>query len=445
MLVTSLVAALLAVVALQADPDPPRWPMFRGINASGTSGGRPPIEWNVADGTHVRWTTPVAGTGHSSPAVWGDRIFVTTAVSTASNPPDRATTTGRATVKDDGSQQWRLICLDRASGRVLWDRVARNGTPAIGRHPKASHANSTPATDGRHVIAYFGSEGLHAYGVDGTPLWSKDLGVIDVGYVGREEYQWSTATSPIIHDGRVIIQADAQRGSFIAAFDVATGREVWRHTRDELPSWTTPVIAEAGARQVLITSSPRFIRGLDPATGRELWRVADAAEVKVPTPVVGAGLVVVSGGAPRGREFHAIRPGPAVSDAERIAWTAPQGGPYTPTPIIVDDLLYVLSDNGVLSAYEVKTGERVYQARVSADAGSFSASPVAAAQRLYLSSEDGVVYVVRAGRRFELLAANDMGEPLMATPAIVESTLIIRGANRLLAIERQASSILHSR
>ena len=433
-----LISAVLLLLMLQPDSNAPgwhRWPMFRGINATGVASGTPPLTWNVADGTHVRWKTRIPGTGHSSPILWGERIFVTTAISTAASAVERTTTTGRATVKDDGAQRWQVLCLDRSTGRILWERTAHQGTPKIGRHPKASHANSTPVTDGRHVVAYFGSEGLHAYDVAGRHLWSKDLGVIDVGYVGLEEYQWSTASSPIIHDGLVIIQADAQRGSFIAAFDVATGREAWRHLRDELPSWTTPVIATIAGREVLVTNSPHFIRGLDPATGRELWRVADEAEVKVPTPVVGRELVVVSGGAPRGRQFLAVRPGPSVPAEERVAWTAPKGGPYTPTPIIVDDLLYVVADNGVLSVYEVATGALVYQERVAEAAGSFSASPVAAAGRLYLASEEGTVHVVSAGRRFASLASNDMGEPLMATPAIAGGMLIVRGADHLFGLE----------
>ena len=434
MRLTSGIGVFLLLLTASMAAQPARWPMFRGPNATGVAGGDPPVRWNPSGGEHVRWKTPIPGTGHSSPIVWGDRVFVTTAVSADPGKVDRTTATGRATVKDDGAQQWRLICLDRSTGKVLWERTAKEGTPRIGRHPKASHANSTPATDGRHVVAYFGSEGLHTYDVEGNRLWSKDLGVIDVGYVGMAEYQWSTASSPLIHDGLVIIQADAQRGSFIAAFDVATGREAWRHSRDELPSWTTPVIAEVAGRTVLITNSPRFIRGLDPATGRELWRVADEAEVKVPTPVVGADLVIVSGGAPRGREFHAIRPGVSVPAAERVAWTAPKGGPYTPTPIVVNDLLYVLADNGVLSCYEVATGALVYQERVSSAPESFSASPVAAAGRLYLAAEEGTVHVIRGGRQFASIAANSMGEPVMATPAIAGPMLIVRGATHLYGI-----------
>jgi outer membrane protein assembly factor BamB len=428
--------AVLVVLASAAPPlsgQTPHWPMFRGPNATGLGEGPPPLRWSVPDARAIRWMTPVPGSGHSSPIVWGDRVFVTTAVSAV--PRDTpSSTSGMATVKDDGVQSWRVLCLDRSTGRILWDRAAHTGEPRIGRHPKASHANSTPVTDGQHVVAYFGSEGLYAYDMDGTLLWSKDLGVIDVGYVGRAEYQWSTASSPVIHDGRVIIQADSHERSFIAAFDVATGRELWRQTRDELPSWTTPVIAPGPGGPVLVTNAPKFIRGLDPSTGRELWRVADEAVVKVPTPVVGGGLVVASGGNPSGRPFHAIRPGIGVPAADRVAWTAPKGGPYTPTPIIVGSLLYVLADNGVFSCYDLATGALRYQSRVSTEAGTYSASPIAVGDRIFLSTEDGTIHVVKAGPTFELLASNPMGEGLMATPAVAGDLLVVRGVRHVFGI-----------
>jgi outer membrane protein assembly factor BamB len=348
-------AVLLAIVDAPRPEQEARWPMFRGPNATGLADGAIPVNWSVPDGRGIRWKTPMPGTGHSSPIVWGDRVFVTTAVAAVPRTVPRSSS-GRATVKDDGVQTWRVYCLDRSTGKVLWERTAHSGEPKIGRHPKASHANSTPVTDGRHVVAYFGSEGLYTYDMNGRLLWSKDLGVIDVGYVGLAEYQWSTASSPVIHGGRVIIQADSHERSFMAAFDVATGREVWRHTRDELPSWTTPVVASGPGGDVLVTNAPKYIRGLDPATGRELWRVEDTAVVKVPTPVVAGGLVVASGGNPSGRPFHAIRPGASISAERRVAWTAPKGGPYTPTPIVVDGLLYILADNGVLSSYDLATG-----------------------------------------------------------------------------------------
>jgi outer membrane protein assembly factor BamB len=190
-MMTFRLLTVLACAALVAPPltaQTPQWPMFRGPNATGLGHGTVPVQWSVPESRAIRWTTPIPGNGHSSPIVWGDRVFITTAVSVVprDTPPSRA---GTATVKDDGVQSWRVVCLDRASGKVLWDRAAHTGEPKIGRHPKASHANSTPVTDGRHVVAYFGSEGLYAYDMTGTLLWSRDLGVIDVGYVGRAEYQ----------------------------------------------------------------------------------------------------------------------------------------------------------------------------------------------------------------------------------------------------------------
>ena len=414
-----------------------RWPMFRGPNASGVGTGPAPVRWNAESGDGIAWKTAIPGIGHSSPVVWGDRVFVTTAVS--ADPAETftpAAARGSSVAGSRPRQSWRVYCLDRRTGRILWERTAREGVPKIGRHAKASHANATPATDGRHVAVFFGSEGLFVYSAEGELLWSRDLGVIDVGYVGQPEYQWSTASSLLLHDGLVIVQADAQQDSFMAAFDVRTGREAWRRERDELPSWSTPVIAGSGDRAVLVTNSPKYIRGLDPRTGRELWRVPDGAEVKVPTPVVRGDMVVVSGGAPRGRQFYGIRAGATepAGGAERLAWTVDKGGPYTPTPIVLGDVLFVLGDNAVLSAYDVRSGRLLHQGRVPDTGGAYSASPVAADGLLYLASEDGEIHVVRAGTRFELLGTNAMGEALMATPAIAGGMLIVRGARHVFGV-----------
>lgn len=434
-LAAALSLALPQVTLAQSDAGAPRWPMFRGPNATGlATGPMPPLEWNVVTGDAVRWKTAIPGIGHSSPVVWGDRVFVTTAVS--ADPADTFDTSaarGASVAEDTPRQSWQVLCLDRGTGAVLWSRVAHEGVPRIGRHAKGSHANATAATDGTIVVAWFGSEGLHAFSMDGEPLWSKDLGLIDVGYVGQRQYQWGVATSPLIHDGRVIVQADTQDASFIAAFDARTGAEVWRHMRDELPSWTTPVVASTSAGDVIVTNGPRFMRGLDPASGRELWAIADGAEVKVPTPVVGDGIVIMSGGAPRGREFYGVRPGSQVDAAERVAWRAPKGGPYTPTPIVIGSRLHVLSDNGVLSRFDVATGDLIDQTRIG-EGGAFSASPVAIGDVLLLASEDGDVYAVRSGDAVTVLQTNSMGEQVMATPAVVGGTLIIRGARHVVAI-----------
>jgi len=439
---TLLIASV--VMSGSANAQSPQWPMFRGENASGLGEGSAPIRWNAGTNEGIAWKTAIPGIGHSSPVIWGDLVFITTAVSSDSAETFTPAAARGASVAESRPQQsWRIYCLDRQSGRIVWQRTAHEGVPKIGRHAKASHANATPATNGRQVVAFFGSEGLFAYSLDGKPLWSRDLGIIDVGYVGQPEYQWSTASSPLLYDGLVIIQADAQQGSFVAAFDVESGREVWRQRRDELPSWSTPVIAGAGSRAVLVTNSPKFIRGLDPRTGRELWRVADGAEVKVPTPVAAQDIVVVSGGAPRGRQFYGIRPAESGDrrndEVDRLAWTVEKGGPYTPTPIVTGDLLFVLADNGVLRAFEVQSGRLLHQARVPETGGAYSASPVSAAGVLYLTSEDGEIHVVRAESRFELIATNAMGEILMATPAIGGGMLIVRGAQHVFGVRGSGS------
>jgi outer membrane protein assembly factor BamB len=429
---------MLSTLASQAAAQTPQWPMFRGPNASGRGAGTaPPVRWNGETGEGLAWKTAIPGMGHSSPVVWGDRIFLTTAVSAEpSETFDPGAARGSSVAGSRPRQSWELICLDRRSGRIVWQRTARSGEPRIGRHAKGSHANATAATDGEHVVAFFGSEGLYVYTMQGDLVWSRDLGVIDVGYVGQAQYQWGTASSPLLHDGMVIIQADAQQDSFIAAFDVRTGQQRWRHSRDELPSWSTPVIARTAAGPVIVTNGPRFMRGIDPSTGRELWRIEDGAEVKVPTPVVGDKVVVMSGGAPRGRQFYGLKPErrPQSGPGDRVVWTVEKGGPYTPTPIILGDRLLVVSDNGVLSRYDLASGRLVDQARVPASGGAYSASPVAVDRLLYLASEDGDVHVVRSGADVTVVSTNPMGEPIMATPAIADGMLIVRGARHLFGI-----------
>jgi outer membrane protein assembly factor BamB len=289
-------------------------------------------------------------------------------------------------------------------------------------------------------VAFFGSEGLFVYDVEGNLRWRRNLGVLDAGYVGLPDYQWETASSPLIYRDLVIVQCDSRADSFMVAFDLADGKEVWRQERDENPSWATPVVARAGDRDLIVTSSPRFFRATDPLTGEEVWRVADDADVKVPTPVSGHGLVVFSGGAPQGRPFIAVRldvppDAPSAEGApDRVAWRVEKGSPYTPTPILYGDYLYVLSDNGILSCYEARTGREVYRQRVPDVGGTYSASPVVADGRLYLSHADGTVYVVRAGPTFELIATNPMGEVLMATPAMAPGILLIRTQSHLVAL-----------
>lgn len=420
------------------------WPSFRGPNASGVAeGSNPPVQWDATKSVNILWKVPIPGLAHSSPIVWNDRVFVTTAISSDPKSVFRHGLYGDVTsAEDTTSHIWRVYCLEKSSGKVLWQRDAYQGVPKIKRHIKASHASSTPATDGRHVVAFFGSEGLYCYDVNGKLLWKKDLGVLDAGWFYDPDYQWGTASSPIIFKNLVIVQCDVQKDSFIAAFDIKTGREVWRTPRQEIPSWGTPTVYEGKTRAELITNATKFVRGYDPLTGKELWKLSGNSEITAPTPFAAHGLIFVAAGYRPVQPIYAIRPGPVgditlkegQTSNEHIAWSLRRGGPYMPTPIVSGDHLFTCANNGVLACYNAKTGEKIYQERIAGRGGSFSASPVAAAGRIYLASEDGDVFVVKDGATYELLATNPMGEVCMATPAISGDQIFVRTQHHLFGI-----------
>jgi outer membrane protein assembly factor BamB len=396
----SLTVTLLLWVATSATAQ--NWPAFRGPNGSGIASAPLPTAWDGEKSGNILWKTPLPGLGHSSPVVWGDRVFVTLAISSADNP---------------------------------------NHNPKK-RHVKATQANATPVTDGHVVVVSFGSEGLYAYDFAGTLLWKQDLGILDPGYAGQPELSWGFATSPVIYQGLVILQCDIQTGSFIVAFNLKDGSRAWRTERDEIPSWSTPVIYRGKTRTELVTSGSNYYRGYDPLTGKELWRLRDGSQVKVPSPVIANDLFYLTGGNPRGREFYVMRPNASgdvslsldQESSASVAWRKQKGSPYTPTPIVYDGHLYVVNDNGVLTVYDATTGEQRYQNRIGTTNSTFSASPIAAAGRVYFASEDGEVFVVKAGSVYELLATNRMGEPLMATPAAADGVLLIRGQRHLFAV-----------
>jgi outer membrane protein assembly factor BamB len=420
------------------------WPSFRGAAAQGLAEGQKlPETWDGGSGRNIRWKARVPGLAHSSPIVWGDRVFVTSAVSSRGDSSFKPGLYGEGTASEDRSvHRWLVLAYDRRTGKALWEAVAHEGVPSDKRHIKSTYASATPATDGSHVVASFGSQGLYAYKVDGTLLWKRDLGRMDVGAYNLPEYEWGPASSPIIWRDRVFVQVDTSGPDFVAALDVKTGRMLWQTPREELPSWGTPTVAESGDRAELVTNAPNFIRGYDPMTGKELWRLGGSSKITAPTPIVAGGLIVVASGRAPERPIFAIRPGASgditLADGVRsnasIAWSWTQRGPYMPTPLAVEGLVYALANQGLFDCYDAATGAEVYRQRLAHKGSGFSASPVAADGRIYLSSEDGDVFVVKAGREFVLLGTNAVGEPLMATPAITGGTIYVRGEQHLFAI-----------
>ena len=422
------------------------WSSFRGPLASGVADGQNlPELWDGAKGVNVKWKTSVPGLAHSSPIVWGNRVFVTSAVSSRGNDSFRPGLYGDGTASEDRSvHRWKLYALDKGNGKVVWERTVYEGVPREKRHIKATYANSTPATDGKYVVAFFGSQGLYAYDMNGREVWKRDLGVLNAGAYDAPDYEWGTASSPIIYRDMVIVQCDTQGESFLLAVSIKTGKTIWKTAREELPSWGTPTIYPGKERVELITNASNFIRGYDPQTGKELWRLGGSSKITAPTPIFSDDLIVVASGRRPEAPIFVIRAGAngdislprGQSSSRDVAWSKQARGSYMPTPLIYGAHLYVLSNQGVFDCYDLKTGTDVYRERLPHHGSGFSASPVAADGKIYLSSEDGDIFVVKAGPAFKLLATNPMGELLMATPAISSGMMFVRTQHQLFAIAR---------
>jgi outer membrane protein assembly factor BamB len=439
-LAAAAVAFAFSVHTAAAQP----WPSFRGPAASGAASNQHlPDSWDGEAGTNVLWRTEIPGLGHSSPVVWGDRVFVTTAVGARGEEPRRGFIDASVLSSNLSPHSFRVYCLDRKTGRVLWSRVAHEGVPRAKRHVNASHANPTPATDGRHVVAFFASEGLFVYDLDGRLLWSKNLGVLDAGWELDPAGHYGFGSSPIIYRDLVIVQCDARGTSFIAAFRLSDGAEVWRTPRGESSVWSTPTLIE-GHRPEVVTNGSSYLRGYDPSTGRELWRMAEGGGLKIPTPVSDGERIYFGGGADAGpRRFYAIGagasgeilPGDNGEASGALAWRN-RANAHILTPLVYEGLLYVSNDAGILTVYEARTGEQVYRQRLGVGA-SFGASPIAADGRIYFTNQDGDTHVLRAGRAFEIVGQGTLGELVMATPAISGRMLVFRTDRSVIAIGRK--------
>jgi outer membrane protein assembly factor BamB len=416
------------------------WASFRGPGAAGVADGQKlPTEWDVATGRNVAWKTAIPGSAHSSPVVSGGRVFVTTSVGDRPASFVFGDEGGIAPSDDTGRHTWRVLALDAADGRVLWDREVFSAEPRAKRHVKGSYANSTPAVAGDTVVAILGSQGMVALDVkDGAERWRVDLGTLNPGLFGDTTSEWGYASSPVTDGGRVYVQVDRHASSYLAAFDVASGRQLWKVNRDERPVWATPTLARSGERQDLVVVGGYHTRGYDPESGKERWRFADEAEVKTTTPFVADGLIILSGGY-RGRPMFALRPGAegdiSLTGSETtgpfVAWTTEPGGPYTSTPVGYQGLLYSVRDEGIFQVHDLSNGALVHRERTET---THAASPVASDGRVFVAAEGGEVLVYRAGREPELLARNDMGEACMATPAIASGALIVRTTGHVYAI-----------
>jgi len=430
----ALLACLLTINAAAAAD----WPQWRGADGSGVSAETNlPEEWGEAK--NVKWKAPIPGKGHSSPVVAGRRVFLTTAVEGAAVPGARAAThliDGKEwkhpdSVGADRRHAFKVIALDHATGKLVWERTAWEGTPYDDRHRKSSYAAPTPAADGRMVFAYFGAEGLYAYDYDGKLLWKQEVGKI--GTVGM-----GAGTSPVLHGNLVIIQADEENGkeSYIAAFDKKTGRQVWKAPRQVQVSWGTPVIVDTGKRVELIATGTEAVVAYDPLTGKELWRTRGVQSNAIPSPVFTRDVVVLSAGYPA-KVAYAVRLGASgeVKESDHL-WKYTKGTAYVPSPILYGDYVYLMTDKGLLTCLDARTGEVKYEGGRVPVPATFTASPVAFGGKLLLTSEDGDTFVIKAGPKHEVLRTNSVGEPVYSSPAIADGTIYIRGERHLYAIAK---------
>ncbi|MEX2272139.1 MAG: PQQ-binding-like beta-propeller repeat protein [Vicinamibacterales bacterium] len=429
----SLIFTVFAAAVLHAQ----HWPGWRGPRGTGVSSETTfPVSW---DASNIRWKTPIPGRGHSSPIVWGDRIFLTTSIEGDVVPgrekkpkhmlgsqvfihPDM--------VSHDRRQTMKVIGLDAKSGRILWERTAYDGPMADGRHRKSSFASSTPVTDGKTVFVFFGTEGLYAYDFDGALKWKQDLGEIRTLGLGY-------ATSPVLFGTVVIVQCDEDNGekSFIAAFDEATGKQVWRQTRKVQSSWATPVLVDAGGRTELVAGGAEFTIAYNPATGKELWRTKGVESNAIPSPVYGNGIVYMTAGYPT-KAVLAVGRNVSSGNEPKILWAHARGTAYVPSPILVGDSLYLTTDRGLLTNLDAKTGEMRYEGGRVPVPATFTASLVGFGDKILQASEDGDVFVIQAGPEHKVIATNKLGEPIFASPALSNGVIYIRGERHLYAIRK---------
>jgi outer membrane protein assembly factor BamB len=411
------------------------WPQWRGPHGAGVGAGTYPDRWSATE--HVAWKTEIPGRGHSSPVVWGNRIFITTAIEGAVIPDWKAPVhlgfdRKPGYVNEDSTgvghlMTLKVLAVDATSGKILWERTAFEGPPYDDRHRSNTYASPTVATDGTFLYAFFESAGFYKYRVDGTLVWKLDLG-------GMAKAGLGPGTSPVLYEHLVILQCDQEmgEGSFIAAFDQTTSKEVWRVSRTTRRSWATPILVKAGGRDELIASGAESVVAYDPKTGAELWKAPGTVSHPIPSFVTGHGLVFGSAGSQQ-KVLLALRPG-AQDEAARVAWRYNKGTAYVVSPIFYGDYLYILSDTGIMTCLDPDTGAVQYEGGRVPVPATFRSSPVAFGDKILLTSEDGETFVIKAGPKHEVLATNSIDEPVWASLALAHGMVFIRGERHLFGI-----------
>lgn len=420
-----------------------QWPQYRGYLSSGVfENANLPSAFDLKKMINIKWKINVPGLGISSPVVWGDRLFITTAISEDDKAGFKPGLYGDVRpVNDSSVHEWKVYCINKNTGKTLWERTSCRGVPKIKRHPKSTHANTTVATDGKFVIAFFGSEGLYCYDYDGNLIWQKSYGVLKSIWAVMKNAEWEFASSPIIHDGKVIIQCDVLENSFVAALDITTGKELWKTQRDEIPGWCTPNIYSYAGRKYVVVNGYNHRGAYDLETGKEIWKMSGGGDIQIPTPIIGKDLIYFNSAHGKYSPIIAVstsatgditlKEGETSNDF--VKWYIPRGGSYMHTMLLYRDRLYNVNWNGIINCLDPLTGKEIYNAKIG-KAASFIGSPVASDGKLYIVGEEGTVYIIKDGDAFNLIAEIPLNDICMTSPAITENMMFIRTQKYLIAI-----------
>ncbi len=419
--------AVSTIAVLSAADGDQYWPQWRGPEATGVSRlAKPPVEWSETK--NVRWKKEIPGRGAGTPVIWGNLVLLSTALPIGVSEGEAHRSRG----SNPGPHKYVVMALDRKDGRSVWERVVREEPPHEGTHQDwGTWASPSIVTDGTHVIASFESRGIYAFDMKGTPVWQKDFGD------KRMRNQFGEGSSPALHRDTLVIVWDHQGESFIAALDKRTGEERWRTPRDEIDSWATPLVVEANGRAQIVTSGMKQVRSYDLETGKLLWYGAGTTMNPIPSPVAGDGFVILTAGF-RGNDLKAVRLADAkddITNTPALVWSLNRDTPYVPSPLLYDGILYLLkSNNGILSAFDAKTGKPHYQLTRLDAAPNVFASPVGAAGRVYIVGQEGMTVVLKQGPAFEVLAQNKLDDGFNASPALVDGEIYLRGFKSLYCI-----------
>jgi hypothetical protein len=432
--VVGLAVGLRAVPA-QSATAPTDWPQWRGPLGTGVSAtANPPVSWSET--TNIAWKVKLPGSGSGTPIVLGNRVFVLTAVNAkpqAAPQPAGAGGGAPRSLKPDGPVRWMLLCLDRQTGKTIWEKVAREEIPHEGHHQDHGFASHSAITDGSHVYAYFGSRGVYCYDLRGNLKWSKDLGKM------RTRNGFGEGSTPALHGNTLVITWDHEDADFIVALDKTNGKELWRQDREEPTSWSTPLVVEHGGRAQVVTAATNKARSYDLVSGKLLWECSGLTANVIPTPVASGGMVYLTSGF-RGNALLAVKLGRTgdLTGTDAIAWSHNRTTPYVPSPLLYDDRLYFFGSNsGILSCFNAKTGQPLLNGvRVDALQGVY-ASPVGAAGRVYLVGRNGATVVIKRSDTLEVLATNQLEDGIDASPALAGKDLLLRGRQYLYCIREK--------